>query len=430
MTVAVAPAGRCRGSGALARGRAARSQCRLVHEQKQALFVALRSAWHAGRALLAVRPLPQRQQRRQRRRRDARQPRAACAQDVVAGTEARFAQERGIHQQQQDNVDIELGEALSSEGVVEDTSEAVTEAAAEAADEARCRCAAGAGNAWLEHEDFWSLAFTAGLEASDTRWMNAFERLCTEEGCDLNVGVCGEVFVRLVMDELVVRCQRTGESLRTMLRLLRPSQVGGARSQVHSCAPQMRSRAGAASSASTALEPVLEVGSVSECAEASRAPVAEMDLVSVDEAFELARLEAQAATEEAHAVKIAQCLDPAPGDLDSTPAEAVGGKETATASRATCQAAEVQQQQSPKRARERSRRNAEEERFLGELDKFKLTARAKPSPSSKRSMKPAPFDPLIELDTIAVPTVDQDWQTMLQDVFEMELQGSSLPSGQ
>merc|ERR1711879_593383 len=85
---------------------------------------------------------------------------------------------------------------------------------------------------------------------------------------------------------------------------------------------------------------------------------------------------------------------------------------------------------SAKRARDVGRRNAEEERFLDELDKFKLTARAKPSPSSKHSSKPAPFDPLIELDTLAVPTVDQDWQTMLQDVFEMELQGSSAPCEQ
>lgn len=294
---------------------------------------------------------------------------------------------------------------------------------------ASCRCAAGAGNAWLEHEDFWSLAFTAGLDARDARWMNAFDSLCTEEGCDLNAGICGEVFVRLVMDELVVRCQRTGESLRTMLKLLRPTEAGDVPCQPRSCAQLRQPIAGRRY---RDLEPVCEVGSASEGVDASLAAVAEISMVSVDEAFELARLAAQSAkdsSDSAESPKHPSCA------VEVGHEEAVEGKETASAVASTAfQMAEPHAADVPKpltkRARDAGRRNAEEERFLGELDKFKLTARAKPSPSSRCSIQPAPFDPLIELDTLAVPTVDQDWQTMLQDVFEMELQGSSTPCEQ
>merc|ERR1719330_1847889 len=82
-----------------------------------------------------------------------------------------------------------------------------------------------------------------------------------------------------------------------------------------------------------------------------------------------------------------------------------------------------------------SYRSVEEERVLAELDRFRVTARAKDSkatsrnkaPSGRRDAAPAPFDPLFELETLSAPMEDQDWQSMLQGVFEMETQSSLSP---
>jgi len=69
------------------------------------------------------------------------------------------------------------------------------------------------------------LAFCAGLPGEDAGWADDFEALCSEHGCDLMLGVCGEVFVRLVMDDLVRRCRQTSTSLQEMLKV---AQVFGA----------------------------------------------------------------------------------------------------------------------------------------------------------------------------------------------------------
>lgn len=67
----------------------------------------------------------------------------------------------------------------------------------------------------LDSDDFLSLAFGAGLRSNDASWMDDFNRV-GDLGDD-KVG--SEVFVSLVMDDLVRHCQQTRDSLQDMLKL-------------------------------------------------------------------------------------------------------------------------------------------------------------------------------------------------------------------
>lgn len=78
----------------------------------------------------------------------------------------------------------------------------------------------GHNRAWLDHEDFFSLAFAAGFKPEDAGWMDAFDEMCADEGCDSQSGVRADVFVRLAMNELLRRCRATSESMQEMMRLL------------------------------------------------------------------------------------------------------------------------------------------------------------------------------------------------------------------
>jgi len=70
----------------------------------------------------------------------------------------------------------------------------------------------------LDHDQFFSLAFGAGLRSDDIAWMESFEDLCSEHGCDMALGIRSEVFVRLVMDDLARHCRQVCGSLREMLK--------------------------------------------------------------------------------------------------------------------------------------------------------------------------------------------------------------------
>jgi len=74
---------------------------------------------------------------------------------------------------------------------------------------------------WLDHDSFWSLTCTSGLAGSDANWIEEFEALCGSRGAggfDEALGVSGEVFVRLLMDDLVRRCRQTSSSLQEMMK--------------------------------------------------------------------------------------------------------------------------------------------------------------------------------------------------------------------
>lgn len=277
----------------------------------------------------------------------------------------------------------------------------------------RCRCAAGGGNAWLDHEDFWELAFGAGLRSEDRRWMDSFENLCLEEGCDVGTGICGEVFVRLLMDELVTRCQQTCTSLRAMLQLIRPTEAELERQPPHgiSEAPQhqfQRRRGTGAAPPEQRLQ-TLHEPQLPQAGEAEAEEADEMEATS-----ELAGMLAHSPTSDSR------------GAADT--AEVSGKPLLASAPQVDCS----------RRSNSRGRRAVDEERVLAELDKFKITACAKPSKGKPlggklpHRVEPAPFDPLFQLETTSMPTsgADQDWQSMLRGVFELELQGCSPPSEQ
>lgn len=288
----------------------------------------------------------------------------------------------------------------------------------------RCRCAAGGGNAWLDHEDFWALAYGAGLRSEDKRWMDAFENLCLEEGCDVGSGICGEVVVRLLMDELVTRCQQTSTSLRAMLQLIRPTEeerVGrSARSRnlatgTGAVPPEQRLQ--------TLHEPQLPQAGEAEAEEADEMEAnSELEGVTVAKAF---------------AEAVSDIIPVYEGDIR----QGVLAQSPTSDSRGAADTAEVSgapQVDCSRRSKSRGRRAVAEERVLAELDKFKITACAKPSkgkPSGgklPRRIEPAPFDPLFQLEATSSPTsgADQDWQSMLRGVFELELQGCSPPSEQ
>eukprot|EP00930_Biecheleria_cincta_P045791 TRINITY_DN31561_c0_g1_i1.p1 TRINITY_DN31561_c0_g1~~TRINITY_DN31561_c0_g1_i1.p1 ORF type:complete len:359 (-),score=65.42 TRINITY_DN31561_c0_g1_i1:50-1126(-) len=73
-------------------------------------------------------------------------------------------------------------------------------------------------------DDFWALAFGAGLRSSDVTWMEDFERHCSSGG-EAGGHLLAGGFVQLIMDDLARHCRQTGESLQDLFRLARvPSQ--------------------------------------------------------------------------------------------------------------------------------------------------------------------------------------------------------------
>lgn len=79
---------------------------------------------------------------------------------------------------------------------------------------------ADVAGSWLEPDDFLNLVFRAGLRGDDVEWMGAFDGICQENGQAPVPGIRSSAFVRLVMDDLVRRCQYTSDSLMGMLQLV------------------------------------------------------------------------------------------------------------------------------------------------------------------------------------------------------------------
>lgn len=51
---------------------------------------------------------------------------------------------------------------------------------------------------WLSADEFVSVAFCAGFDSTDVAWMDTFEAICCDHGCDPAVGVSKEAFLELV----------------------------------------------------------------------------------------------------------------------------------------------------------------------------------------------------------------------------------------
>lgn len=65
---------------------------------------------------------------------------------------------------------------------------------------------------WLSADEFLSLAFSAGFDSEDVSWMDAFEAICWEHGCDPVVGISKEAFLKLVRDKFPRRQTSASES--------------------------------------------------------------------------------------------------------------------------------------------------------------------------------------------------------------------------
>merc|ERR1712232_1244999 len=61
----------------------------------------------------------------------------------------------------------------------------------------------------LSPDEFASVAFCAGFDSTDIAWMDTFEAICCEHGCDPAVGVSKEAFLELV-NEGFDRRRRSG----------------------------------------------------------------------------------------------------------------------------------------------------------------------------------------------------------------------------
>lgn len=60
---------------------------------------------------------------------------------------------------------------------------------------------------WLSADEFLSVAFCAGFDSTDISWMDAFEAICWEHGCDPAVGVSKKAFLKLVNEGFEKRRQ-------------------------------------------------------------------------------------------------------------------------------------------------------------------------------------------------------------------------------
>mmetsp|Transcript_71195 Transcript_71195/g.123570 ORF Transcript_71195/g.123570 Transcript_71195/m.123570 type:complete len:330 (-) Transcript_71195:75-1064(-) len=67
-----------------------------------------------------------------------------------------------------------------------------------------------AASGWLTASEFLTLAFAAGFRGDDVTWMDTFERLCKEHGCDPAEGVSKAAFMKLLIEGFASRSLHVG----------------------------------------------------------------------------------------------------------------------------------------------------------------------------------------------------------------------------